>query len=251
MFNMRAIGRVVLLMVALMSGIFSLAREALQFIDPAKYPEKSLFFACLRAACILAFALLWWQEKSARMKSEQELNNSKPKFVLGLGNIVWLYQKDRDLTVFFMLASITNSGQPSVALNWRGKYKVGTSIEEMEVFTLRGTYTVDIEKDKLSLTNDNLINVKTLETPVGKGQFVGGRIVVAIKGDRSEQIRAIRHTIEIECSDYINNKSTATYIPSPIPPDSLILHHAEKVERLADEVKVAAPEFPALGDGYQ
>jgi hypothetical protein len=88
MFDMRAVGRVILLVVAIMSGIFSLLREVLQFVDPTRYPEKSLFFGCLRAACIVAFGLLWFEERRARTTAEAQLNSTKPRLVLSLGNIV-------------------------------------------------------------------------------------------------------------------------------------------------------------------
>ena len=235
MWNSQTIFKLLLLVVALMTGAFSLVREVLQFVDPVKYPEKSLFFACLRIACILAFAILWWQESRARAKAERELNASKPQFALGLGDIVWLYRDDRDLTVFFILANIINSGQPSVALNWKGRYRLGNSVEDMQIFTIHGTYDVTVGHDRISLTNDNLLNVKALEIPIGKGQFLGGRLLLTVKGDRTAQVKALQHRIEVECTDYLGNKSTAVYIPDPRPSETLSIHYSEKVERVVDE----------------
>ncbi len=116
--DLRPIFRVLLLTVAIMSGALSLLREFLQFVDPTKYPEKSLFYACLRVACILAFALLWWEEKKARVRTDAALNDTRPNLVLSLGNLIWIYDSAADKTVFFLSASVVNRGQPSVTLSW-------------------------------------------------------------------------------------------------------------------------------------
>jgi hypothetical protein len=77
--NFRPVYRIALIVIALMSGAFSVVREVLQIINPAKYQEKSLFFACLIVACILAFALLWWDENQAKRRVEKALNDNRPK----------------------------------------------------------------------------------------------------------------------------------------------------------------------------
>lgn len=230
--NMRPILHFALWVVAIMSGITSLIREVLQFVDPIKYPEKSLFYACLRVACIVALALLWWQEKRARIVAEALLQNSKPRLELGLGNVLWLYRADKDLTVFFVLANVLNRGEPSVTLNWSARYLLNGNTEAMELFQIFGTYDVTVDDQVIHLTNDNLLNLKTLETPIQKGQWVGGRILCTVKGNRTEQIKAVQYAIEVTCEDFLGTKTTAIYKPSSAPAGSLTLHFREKTEKL-------------------
>jgi hypothetical protein len=250
MLDMRGVGRVVLLVVAIMSGIFSLLREVLQFVDPARYPEKSLFFGCLRAACIVAFGLLWFEERRARTNAETELNNTKPRLVLSLGNIVWIYDESIDKTIFFVSASVVNRGEPSVTLSWRGQYKIGESYEEMLMFFLRDSYCVTVKNERLTFTTADLLNVKTLENPVEKGQFVGGRILVTVPGNRTPQILALQHKIEIQCEDYLGTVSSAVYQPSSVPMNALTLHPNEKVELVTQpESATQALLEKSLGSG--
>jgi hypothetical protein len=161
------------------------------------------------------------------------------------------------MAVFFLLASVINRGEPSVTLNWKGLYKVGNSTEDMEMFHIAGTYTITVDDQRLSLTNENLINLKTLETPVQRGQFAGGRLFLTLPGDRSAQIKSLQHSIEIKCQDYLGNISTALYRPSSMPVKTLLGHYKEKREFIADEPEDAkqpasvsyTPESPSLGDG--
>jgi hypothetical protein len=191
------------------------------------------------------------------MKMFGEMRN-RPRLLLSLGNLIWQYRTSDDLTVFFILASLINKGEPSVALNWKVKYRVGTCTETGEIYSITGSYALDINDTRITFTNDNLLNLKTLETPIQKGQFVGGRIFFAVTGNRTDQIKAIQHTIEIECEDYIGNISTAKYQPSPKPVKALLGHYKEKRESIKEEepnsVKQPASvsvthEPPSLGDG--
>ena len=68
------------MVIALMSGPFSLVREVLQIIDPAKYPDKPLFVACLLAAFMVAMFLLWLDEFQARKKAEKLVYENRPIF---------------------------------------------------------------------------------------------------------------------------------------------------------------------------
>ena len=169
------------------------------------------------------------------------MNNSQPKFQLELGNLIWLYRADRDLTVFFISASILNKGEPSVAINWKARYIVTGNPEAMELFNIIGTYEVTVGNEKVGFTNDNLLNLKTLENPIAKGQWIGGRILCTVKGNRTAQVMALQYTIEIECDDYIGSRSIGTYRPDSKPPDRLLVHYKEHLESIAgsdDEPKL-------------
>jgi hypothetical protein len=183
---------------------------------------------------------------------------SHPRLVLSLGNLIWQYRQSDDLTAFFLIASLINKGEPSVALNWKVKYRVGTNTESAEIYQIMGSYIMNVDEIRITLTNDNLLNLKTLEIPIQRGQFIGGRIFFVVPGDRTEQVKAVQHAIEIECEDYLGNSSTATYQPSPRPPKALLGHYKEKRESIKQEepnsVRQPAsvsytPEPPSLGEG--
>jgi hypothetical protein len=74
--------RVLLIVVALMSGPLSLVREILQFTNSAKYPDRPLFTACLFVAFMAAMFLLWRDEHQAKLEAEKRLNDERP--ILGI-----------------------------------------------------------------------------------------------------------------------------------------------------------------------
>jgi hypothetical protein len=117
---------------------------------------------------------------------------------------------------------------------------------------------LDVDDTRLTLTNENLINLKTLETPIDRGQFVGGRLFFVLPGDRTEQIKSVQNTIEIKCEDYLGNTASAEYKPSAVPVKSLLSHYKEKRESIKQEEQTSAKqpasvshiqEPPSLGDG--
>jgi hypothetical protein len=64
---------VIALVVALMSGILSLAREFLLFQYPTKFHEPPLFWACLRIAFGISLVGLWFDEHKKRSELEKSL----------------------------------------------------------------------------------------------------------------------------------------------------------------------------------
>ncbi len=98
------------------------------------------------------------------------------------------------------------------------------------MFHLRDSYSVTIKNEKLTFTNADLLNLKTIENPVAKGQFVGGRLLLTVPGDRTAQINSLQHVINVECEDYLGRISTGGYIPDSKPLTSLVIYHTEKVE---------------------
>jgi len=233
--------RVVLLVVALMSGILSLVREGLQIADPSHYSQRPLFFACLRVACILAFSCLWFEERRARKSAESQFNSKRPALDLQLATTVWTYDQARQVTAFFIGASLLNRGEPTVVLNWRATYRIGTSVEPMTRFHINGDYSVQIGNQELILNNANLLPLRVLEQAIGRGQFIAGRVLLAIPGNRKAQVEALQFSIDVECEDYLGTVSKATYTPSSIPLEHLETHHAERV-RLVQSAPSAPQE---------
>jgi hypothetical protein len=165
-----------------------------------------------------------------------------PQLVLSLGNVIWQYRREDNLTVFFISASVLNKGEPSVTLSWKATYKIGTISENMDIYHIMGNYSINVDKERLTFTNGDLVNLKTLETPIQKGQFIAGRLLLAVSGDRTSQVESIQHSIEIECEDYAGNKSTAKYKPDSKPPKTLLTHYKEKRELIIEQPSLTAPQ---------
>lgn len=245
MSNLRSLWGMAITVIAFMSGILSIVREVLQFVDPVKFPERSIFFASLRVAFLVAIGLLWWQEKRARIVAETLLEKSKPHFELNLGDLVWQYREDVDLTLFYILTSILNRGEPSVALNWNAKYILNAMSEQMEFYTISTPHEIDLGDRTVTFTNDNLTNVRALETPIQKGQWIGGRILCTVRGNRTAQVLAAQYRIEVTCADYTGAKCSAMYVPAAEPPRTFLTHYAEHVQQ-PNRALPANPETAVL-----
>ena len=92
--SMRLVWKFALVLVALMSGILSLGREVLQFVDPSKYPDRPLFYLCLKIAFALSLLILLGEEYRLRREAEKRWEDARP--CLGLevlsydGKNTWL-----------------------------------------------------------------------------------------------------------------------------------------------------------------
>lgn len=80
---------VVCLVVGLMSGVLSIAREVLGFWMPQKFPESRLLSASMVAACAISFGLAWWIEnrekrtlQSEKTDLERKLEDRCPRIAL-------------------------------------------------------------------------------------------------------------------------------------------------------------------------
>jgi hypothetical protein len=185
------------------------------------YQSDPIGLSILSVLIVIALLLVW---------NVARRDNSRPKFVLSAGNLVWIYDASVDKTLFFLSASLVNRGEPSVALTWKVFYNVGDNIEEMTLYFIGEPYKVTVGNEMMTFTNADLISIKTLETPIAKGQFVGGRVLATVPGDRSAQVKALQHTMNLQCEDYLGVVSKTRYIPDSKPLTALLIHPNEKVE---------------------
>jgi hypothetical protein len=100
----------------------------------------------------------------------------------------------------------------------------------MRTYNITDTYTLTIKDKTIIFTNANLLNLKTIEHPIAKGQYVAGRLLFAVPGNRSDQIKALRHKIEVQCEDYLGVVFKTEYVPSAEPVNELIYFHTERTE---------------------
>ena len=76
--------KLVLFMVALMSGILSLVRE-LYGMYAGNLPPRNLFWSCTLIAFVISSFILWWRENKARTTAEKalaDIENARPRIIL-------------------------------------------------------------------------------------------------------------------------------------------------------------------------
>jgi hypothetical protein len=195
---------------------------------------------------LVASFLAWNEEYKGRLIAETQLSDRRPKFVFTLGNVVWLYDKNVNKTVFFLIGGILNQGEPSVAISWSAKYMIGTNSEDMTSFHILGTYVVTLDNKKLSITTDDLLATKTYTKKLERGDQRTGRVLLTVDGDRTEQIKSLQYKIEVTCHDYLFTPYIAYYVPSSRPVDGL---HYLATENVTPLQPVASP--PQLPDGIR
>lgn len=153
-----------------------------------------------------------------------------PDFQLLLNTIIWSYDPERDLTRFYLGARLLNRGAPSIALSWSAMYFLGETKEEMKYFYLVDPSVLAVGGERLTVANEDLLNVKTAEKAVERGGAVYGRLLFTLPGNRDAQIKALQFKIEVKVEDYTSCVSTAVYVPSSEPVPYLIRHPFEKSE---------------------
>jgi hypothetical protein len=192
---------------------------------------------------IIAAFLAWTEEHDGRIKAETQLHDRRPKFLFGLGALVWIYDARLDKTLFFLPGEIINQGEPSVTVGWSATATIGATTENMQMFHLLAPYVLNVGSESITITRDDLLNVKTLSTPIQRGGHCGGRLLVTLPGHRSAQVAALQIRMDVTCHDYLFTPYTAAYVPSPIPSGTLQFLPTENVQQIAQ----ARPMLPGGG----
>lgn len=165
-----------------------------------------------------------------------------PDFDLGISTMIWLYDAPNDLTRFYLGARLVNRGAPSITQYWTATYSAGGSVEEMKGYYLVGPAAVIVGHERLTMNNEDLLNVKTAETAVERGGASHGRLLFTLQGNRDTQVSGLQFRIQIKMQDYTARNYTALYIPSARPTPGLLRHPLERGEFIN-------PTEHAPGDG--
>jgi hypothetical protein len=223
----------------------------------AAWQEKSNHWvvgASIVAALILfliAAFLSWNEEHRLRVIAEAQLADRRPRFLLNLGAMVWQYNQQRDMTVFFIVGGIINQGEPSVATHWSATYNIGASSEPMTGHYLYGAYVLTVRNEVITFTNNDLLTARTLSQRVERGEHRGGRLLFTVPGNRTVQVESLQFRIDITCQDYLQTPYTASYAPSPAPLDSIQHLPSENVQQVPVKASAASPggtlELPPPG----
>jgi hypothetical protein len=109
--------QIILLMVSLMSGIFSLFREVVLINHPEKAENAHLFWRCVFITFIISSVWLWISEHQQTMDLQSKLDAlAKPQFVID-ANRTFVSPIDSNDGMVLVTMHITNLGAPSVIVS--------------------------------------------------------------------------------------------------------------------------------------
>jgi hypothetical protein len=215
------------------SVIFALVLFAIAIWE--HYKDKNVPASWLAAAGILFFGIGLYQAWS-KERDEKEAAQARfeaPDFEFIVGTILWRYDPQAKISVFFALASILNKGHRSIARNWKAEYRLGSSTEQMESFFLREPYTIPVGDEQITFENGDLLNVRVAQSAIERGDVAEGRLLFTLPGDRTHQVAGLQYSIRYSCEDYQGKIYWTNYTPSPKPVPRLLTFAHEKAKRIS------------------
>ena len=238
---------------ALMSGAFSIFRE-LYGMYSGTLPPRSLFWSCTWIAFVFSAAILWMIEHQDKNKIERKLlarlEEKKPRLQLNLESALNTYDKKENCTVFILSAYLVNSGAATIAAGWTAKYLVDDCVEQMTGLYLRGSYSITVGDETLTLVNENLLQAQILTRQLVRGDARAGRLIFTVPGDRKAQIDACHFKIVVECRDFEGAPVTATFAPDTKPLPSIQMYPGEQLRKgvtQPEALSYTQPQLPKKG----
>lgn len=203
-------------MVAFMSGILSIAREAILVFRPTMTPQKSLFWACVRISFVLSALLAFYgaYERGEDLQTQlnQEKDRSIPKLSGEVEEIISGDSPEQKAANVFVLISLTNGGAPSIADGFSAEVDAGTLHLQEQPTWINAGYTLLGADKKVVAKFQEQDNIGTkVNTPIPQGGRVRGWLRYVFNGVASMQVRpgtGVRWTITFK--DYLNREYKAT-----------------------------------------
>lgn len=224
--------------VGVMSGVVCLVLTIASIYSTFFAGEKGIAHAkiYLWVASAVTFVIAnyraWLTQKKATDSLSMLLNDRRPKLELSAEFVLWIYDRDQNITVFALSATVLNAGEPSVARGYQATYTVGQSVEEMVGFYLRGEYPMTIGNETIVLTNAHLLQSMTLTNRIERGDAKSGRLIFVVPGDRAPQILSSQYKITLRCYDYQGTASYFEFIPTSKPVSGIkLLPHEQTTIR--------------------
>jgi hypothetical protein len=214
------------------SVIFALVLFAIAVWE--HYKDKNVPASWLVACGVLFFGIglyqAWSKERDEKEAAQARIES--PNFEFSVGTIIWRYDPQTQLSVFFVLASILNKGHRSIARNWNAEYRIGLAKEQMKSFFLREPYIIPIGDEQITFENGDLLNVRASQNAIERGDMGEGRLLFTLPGDRTHQIAGLQYSIEYSCEDYQGKVYRAVYRPSPEPVPKLVTFAHERAKKI-------------------
>lgn len=186
--------RLVLWVVALMTGVLSIMRELLGIYRPDEYQTRSLFWNCVIIAFIISAAILWFIEhqKAANLEKqlEREKSNKEPKLTAEFNVLATSpVGKHDESSVIIIMATITNIGAPSIISNVQVIIKKGNMEIHGENLVLgQGPMFLEGEDLKLLLKEEDNLPKKGISSPIPTGGALHGWHIVLAQNIQKQEI---------------------------------------------------------------
>jgi archaellum component FlaG (FlaF/FlaG flagellin family) len=219
---------IVLIMVALMSGILSLVRELLLLYAPEKFGGRIRFWRCVWIAFILSSIILWAVEHSQNMDLHNqiaELNNPELQAKINVpmrANFSYGPNQQSHTEILTLMVTIKNSGSPSIATLDNASFVLrdGRHIDPRVVMPSGKDWFLPGEAGMpdVTLPDADYLPRKTINNPIPKGGAAYGWIMYSIPATLTDQ-DVTGATITLQFSD-VNGKpftATATLQPHSYP----------------------------------
>jgi hypothetical protein len=206
------------------------------------YPAiKDFIFNHSRIFLIGLGVLLIWLDHRSVLAKHRPLVAGESGLKLTLADILHLYDKNLDIMVFVLSAYLINRGEPTIAKDWYAEYEIGDSKEVMKSFYLMSDYAITIRDETIVIESKNLIQSQVLTNRLEKGEAKHGRIIFTLPGNRTDQVKALRFKIRVECSDYADRKTSAMFIPDPTPLNGMKMYPGERLTKVVKKSEIDIP----------
>ena len=189
--------------------------------------------------------LIWLDHRSVFAKHRRPLSE-KSGLKLNLDGILYVYDSVLDSTVFVLSAYLINKGEPTIAKDWTAEYEIGGWKEAMKAFYLISDYIINIGDESITIENKHLIQTQILTNRLDTGEAKAGRLIFSVPGKRLDQIKALQFKIRVQCSDYADRKTSAMFVPDPVPIVGIKMYPGERLSKIAKNSQAVIPSQPPL-----
>lgn len=177
--TLRYILNILLWMVALMSGILSLARELLLIYRGEQVQQRSLFWNCVIIAFVISAGILYFLEHQRATEAEtklQDVMEQRPKLQ---GEFRFVITSQQQQETFALIAvTISNRGMPSIADGWQLTVKLrdGRSVKGV-IQTIPQSIKVNRSDGVLTYYGADALYDKVSTNPIESGGQKSGLLL--------------------------------------------------------------------------
>ncbi len=170
-----------MLVVSIMSGPFALLREAIAIFDPQRVQTFAVLGHWLLGAFIISTFSLVIMERNKVSELEKQLKNSLPKLSdeFNIFSVAPAGDHDED-SVIIIMATITNTGAPSIVSNFKVliKKEDKEEIPGEDIILAQGPMLLEGEGLKLVCKEEDNLPKKGISNPIPTGGALHGWHIV-------------------------------------------------------------------------
>lgn len=213
---------IVLLAVALMSGILSIIREGILIYNPTKIDQKRIFWGCMRIAFIISALLLWGLEHQALIKSkhlyeETTVPDLRSEIDASITGQIATTLKDGTKRLgpigILLYVNIRDLGADSIAEG----YKLAV-YDPQGILIGEGSLQLlpeDFNVGSLKISNEDMLTAKSEETPIPKGGAKKGYLFFVINVPNAAAIQQLGTRFVVTFNDVTGKSYSVDCVVSP------------------------------------